>query len=43
MDDIATIAVLHNPDLKAVRATVGVAQAQAFAAGLLPDPVWPKN
>jgi outer membrane protein TolC len=38
MDDIATIAVLHNPDLKAARAKVGVARAQAFAAGLLPDP-----
>jgi outer membrane protein TolC len=38
IDDVATIAVLHNPDLKAARAKVGVARAQAFAAGLLPDP-----
>lgn len=34
----ATLAVLLNPDLKAQRLRVGVADAQAFAAGLLPDP-----
>jgi outer membrane protein TolC len=38
MTAAATIAVLNNPDLRAARATFGVAQAQAFAAGLLPDP-----
>jgi len=38
MDAVATLAVLNNPDLKAARATMHVAQAQAFAAGLLPDP-----
>ena len=35
---LAVIAVLENPDLKAERAKVGVADAQAFAARLLPDP-----
>lgn len=38
MNDIATAAVLRNPDLKLARDAAGVAQAQAFAAGLLPDP-----
>jgi outer membrane protein, heavy metal efflux system len=38
MTDAAIIAVLHNPDLKAERLKKKVAQAQAFAAGLLPDP-----
>jgi outer membrane protein TolC len=32
------IAVVNNPDLKAMRGLVGVAEAQAFAAGLLPNP-----
>ncbi|MGE0071684.1 MAG: TolC family protein, partial [Thiomonas sp.] len=35
---LAILAVLNNPQLKAERAKAGVAQAQAFAAGLLPDP-----
>ncbi|WP_157217425.1 TolC family protein [Flavisphingomonas formosensis] len=35
---LAVIAVLENPDLKAQRAKLGVAEAQAFAARLLPDP-----
>jgi cobalt-zinc-cadmium efflux system outer membrane protein len=35
---LAVIAVLRNPDLKAQRAKAGVADAQAFAARLLPDP-----
>lgn len=35
---IAILAVLLNPDLRAQRARAGVADAQAFAAGLLPDP-----
>jgi len=37
-DALATIAVLANPDLKALRAQKGVADAQIFAVGLLPDP-----
>ncbi|MDD3760944.1 MAG: TolC family protein [Acidithiobacillus sp.] len=35
---LAQIAVLLNPDLRATRAKLGVANAQVFAAGLLPDP-----
>lgn len=35
---VAIIAVLENPDLKAQRAKIGVTDAQAFAARLLPDP-----
>ena len=35
---IAILAVIANPDLKAQRARAGVSDAQAFAAGLLPDP-----
>ena len=38
MDAVATLAVLHNPQLQQARDRVGVATAQAFAAGLLPDP-----
>jgi outer membrane protein TolC len=37
-DAIATLAVLNNPDLKARRVRAGVADAQVFAGGLLPDP-----
>ena len=37
-NQIAIIAVLSNPDLKAMRARAGVSDAQVFAAGLLPDP-----
>ncbi len=37
---IATMTVLSNPDLRAQRLLLGVANAQAFAAGLLPDPVF---
>lgn len=37
-DAIAALAVVNNPDLAALRARAGVAEAQAFAAGLLPDP-----
>lgn len=39
-DAVATIAVIANPDLKALRAKAGVADAQAFAARLLPDPTF---
>ncbi len=35
---LAVIAVLENPDLKAQRARIAVADAQVFAARLLPDP-----
>jgi len=38
MARVATLAVLNNPQLQSARASLGVAQAQAFAAGLLPDP-----
>ncbi|GAA0335184.1 TolC family protein [Sphingomonas oligophenolica] len=37
---IAVIAVIANPDLKAKRARAGVADAQAFAARLMPDPTF---
>ena len=36
--EVATLAVQHNPDLVASRAKADIAMAQAFAAGLLPDP-----
>jgi outer membrane protein TolC len=36
--EVAMLAVVNNPDLKVARAASGIAQAQAFAAGLLPDP-----
>ncbi|MGI8841089.1 MAG: TolC family protein, partial [Caulobacteraceae bacterium] len=36
--DVAILAVLNSPDLAAKRALAKVAGAQAFAAGLLPDP-----
>ncbi len=35
---IATLAVVGNPDLKAMRVRAGVSQAQLFSARLLPDP-----
>ena len=37
-DELAVIGVLTNPDLKALRASQQVAEAQVFSAGLLPDP-----
>jgi len=39
MDEVAMVAVVNNPDLKARRDRIGVAGAQAFAAGLLPNPM----
>lgn len=36
---VMALAVLNNPDLKAARLQAGVAGAQSFQAGLLPDPV----
>ena len=38
LTEVAIIAVLNNPDLRAERAKQKVAGAQLFAAGLLPDP-----
>ena len=38
IEDIAMLAVANNPDLKLARDDLGIAQAQAFSAGLLPDP-----
>ena len=35
---LAVLAVVENPDLKALRAKGGVTSAQAFAARLIPDP-----
>jgi len=39
MTDVAMLAVANNPMLKVARDQRGIAHAQAFAAGLLPDPV----
>ncbi len=38
MTEVAMLAVVNNPQLRIARDDVGVARAQAFAAGLLPDP-----
>lgn len=38
MEAVAALAVLNDPRLQAARDQAGLAQAQAFAAGLLPDP-----
>ena len=40
LQEVAALAVLNDPRLQVVRARVGVARAQAFAAGLLPDPTF---
>ncbi len=37
-DEVAAIAVLNNPGLRAAREGSGIAHAQLFAAKLLPDP-----
>jgi outer membrane protein TolC len=37
-DAIASLAMMANPDLKALRARAGVSDAQVYAAGLMPDP-----
>ena len=39
-NSIAVIAVLANPDLRALRERAGVSDAQVFAAGLFPDPTF---
>ena len=36
--ELAMLAVANSPDLRSARADLGVTRAQAFAAGLLPDP-----
>ncbi|MDE2148657.1 MAG: TolC family protein [Gammaproteobacteria bacterium] len=36
--ETAMLAVANNPDLRVLRDQLGIARAQAFAAGLLPDP-----
>ncbi len=38
IDDVAMLAVVNNPDMKQARDALGVSRAQAFSAGLLPDP-----
>ena len=38
MDEVAMLAVANNPQLRQARDALGVARAQSFAAGLLPDP-----
>lgn len=38
VDDVALLALRNNPDLRAVRAQHGLAQAQLRAAGILPNP-----
>ncbi len=38
MTETAMIAVVNNPDLRAQRSQLGVARAQLFRVGLLPDP-----
>lgn len=38
MTEVAMLAVANNPQLKVSRDEAGIAQAQSFAAGLLPDP-----
>lgn len=38
IDEVAMLAVANNPDLRVARDEAGIARAQAFAAGLLPDP-----
>lgn len=36
--EVATLAVINNPDLRLARDDLGIARAQAFSAHLLPDP-----
>ncbi|HEY2019653.1 TolC family protein [Paraburkholderia sp.] len=37
-DELAMLAVANNPDLELARDDLGIARAQAYSAGLLPDP-----
>lgn len=43
MENVAVLAVENNPDLILARDDLGIAKAQAFSAGLLPDPQIPFN
>lgn len=36
--EVAMLAIANNPELRLARDDLGIARAQAFAAGLLPDP-----
>lgn len=38
-DELATLAVAQNPDLRLARNAARLTEAQSFSAGLLPDPV----
>jgi outer membrane protein, heavy metal efflux system len=38
IEEVAMLAVANNPDLRLTRDDLGIAQAQAYSAGLLPDP-----
>ncbi|RKT20493.1 outer membrane protein TolC [Paraburkholderia sp. RAU2J] len=38
IDEVAMLAVANNPELKLARDDLGIARAQAYSAGLLPDP-----
>jgi len=38
MTAVATVAVLNNPDLRTARAKSKIGEAEAFAAGILPNP-----
>ncbi len=38
MDEVAMLAMANNPQLRQLRDGLGIARAQSFAAGLLPDP-----
>ena len=38
LTEVAILAVLGNPELRAKRENLNIARAQAFSAGLLPDP-----
>ncbi|WP_408324436.1 TolC family protein [Paraburkholderia strydomiana] len=38
IDEVAMLAVANNPELKLARGDLGIARAQAYSAGLLPDP-----
>jgi hypothetical protein len=38
MEEVAMLAVANNPQLRQARDGMGIARAQSFAAGLLPDP-----
>src|ERR1700687_2518101 len=37
--EVQMLAVAHNPDLRLARTDLKLARAQAFSAGLLPDPL----